>query len=72
MYMFDLNRWYNQRYNQRYNRPIVPPIHIKHVHSSLSYQQATYPKYDRCAHVSPSGYGALVSPQPSQTSAGPL
>ena len=33
---------------------------IKHVHSSLPYQQATYPKYDRRGHESPSGYGPLV------------
>ena len=49
--------------NQRYNRPIlapiavVAPIQIKPVHSSVSYQQATNQKYDRCGHESPSGYG---------------
>ena len=52
MYMFDLNR-----------RPIlwaiVVPIQIKHVHYSVSYQQATYQKYNRCDHESPSGYGPL-------------
>ena len=50
MYMFDLNR-----------RPILlaitVPIQIKLVHSSVSYQQATYQKYNRRAHESPSGYG---------------
>ena len=30
--MFDLNQCYNWRYKQ----PIVPPIHNKHVHSSVS------------------------------------
>ena len=44
--MFDLNR---------------PPIQIKHVHCSLSYQQATYQKYDRRGQESPSGYGPLDS-----------
>ena len=34
-----------------------PPIQIKHVHSSISYQQATYQKYDRRGQESPSGYG---------------
>ena len=51
--MFDLNR-----------RPIlwaiVAPIQIKVVHSSLSYQQATYQKYDRRGQESPSGYGPLI------------
>ena len=51
--MFDLNR-----------RPIllaiVAPIQIKVVHSSLSYQQATYQKYDRRGQESPSGYGPLL------------
>ena len=55
MYMFDLNR----SYNQRCNRPIVAPIHIKHVQYSFSYQWATYQKYDWCGCESPSGYGAL-------------
>ena len=44
--MFDLNR-----------RPIlwaiVAPIQIKVVQSSLSYQQATYQKYDRRGQESP-------------------
>ena len=57
--MFYLNRRYNRRYSRRYNRPIVPPIHIKHVHSSLSYKQATFHKYDRRGNESPSGYGPL-------------
>ena len=51
--MFDLNR-----------RPIlwaiVALIQIKVVHSSLSYQQATYQKYDRHGQESPSGYGPLA------------
>ena len=50
--MFDLNR-----------RPIlwaiVAPIQIKVVHSSLSYQQATYQTYDRRSQESPSGYCPL-------------
>ena len=29
------------------------------MHSSLSYQQATYQKYDRRGHELPSGYGPL-------------
>ena len=53
MYMFDLN--------QRYNRPIVAPIQIKHVHSSVAYQWAIYKKYDRCGYESPSGYGSLAA-----------
>ena len=61
MYMFDLNRRYNQHYNERYNWPIVPPIHIKHGHSSVSYQWAIYQKYDWHGCESPSGYGALIS-----------
>ena len=40
-----------------------PPIQIKPVHSSISYQQATYQKYDRHGHESPSGYGALLETQ---------
>ena len=55
MYMFDLG-W---RYNRQYNWPIVLPINIKHVHSSVSYQWAIYQKYDRRGCESPSGYGAL-------------
>ena len=50
--MFDPNR----RCDRPYDRP---PIQIKHVHSSLSYQQATYQKYDLRDHKSPSGYGLL-------------
>ena len=46
MYMFDLNQL-----------PILWAIQIKHVHSSVSYQQATHKKYDRHGHESPSGYG---------------
>ena len=52
MYMFDLNQ-----------RPIlwaiVAPIQIKHVHSSVSYQQAINPIYDRHVYELPSGYGPL-------------
>ena len=40
--------------------PIVAPIHIKHVHSSLSYQLTTYPKSDWRGRESPSGYGPLL------------
>ena len=36
--------------------PIVAPIHIKNVHSIVSYQWAIYPKYDRSGHASPSAY----------------
>ena len=36
---------------------IIAPIHIKHVYSSVSYQQAIDSKYDRRGHESPSGYG---------------
>ena len=39
--MFDLNR----RYNSCYNRLIVGPIHMKLVHSSVSYQWVTYQNY---------------------------
>ena len=34
-----------------------PPIQIKPVHSSISYQQATHQKYDRRGRESPSGHG---------------
>ena len=55
--MFDLNR-----------RPILwvicTPIQIKHVHSNVSYQQATYPRYNRRGHESPSGYSPLVKGGP--------
>ena len=61
MYVFDLNRRYNQHYNERYIRPIVPLIHIKHGHYSVSYQWAIYQKYDWHGCESPSGYGALIS-----------
>ena len=46
------------------------PIQNKHVHSSESYQQATYQKYDRHGHKSPSlvgmalkGNGRKISPK---------
>ena len=52
MYMFDMNLrlilW-----------PIVAPIDIKHVHSSVSYQQASFQIYDRCGEELRSGYGPL-------------
>ena len=57
--MFDLNWWDNRRNNRRYDRPIVAPIHIKHVHSSVSYQWEIYQKYDQRGCASPSGCGAL-------------
>ena len=48
-----------QIYNWRYIRPIVAPIaapiHIKHVHSSVSYRWEIYQKYDRRGHESPNG-----------------
>ena len=47
-------------HNRRYNRPIIAPICIKPVHSSLSYQQAIHQKYDRRGRELPSGYGPLV------------
>ena len=52
MYMFNMNR--------RYNRPIVTPIQIQNVHSSVSFQRAIYQKYDWRGRELPSGYGALV------------
>ena len=58
MYMFYMDRRYNQHYKRRYNQLIVALIHIKHVHSSLSYQQVIYQNYDWHGHESPSGYGA--------------
>ena len=53
--MFDLTGHYDRPENR-------PPIQIKHVHSSVSYQQATYQKYHRHGHESPSGYGPLRPP----------
>ena len=46
-----------RRFQSRFKLQL--PIHITHVHSSLSYQQTTYQKYDRRSHESPSGYGPL-------------
>ena len=50
--MFDVNR-----------RPILwailLPIQIKHVHSSISYQQAIYQRYNLRGCESPSGYVPL-------------
>ena len=57
MYKFDLNRHYDRPENRL-------PIQIKHVHSSVSYQHATYQKYDRRGHELPSGYGPSVIPWP--------
>ena len=51
MYMFDVNWPYDCPENQL-------PIQIKHVHSSVSYQQVTHQQYDRHVHESPSGCGA--------------
>ena len=53
--MFDLNGQYDLPDDR-------PPIQIKHVHSSVSYQQTSYQKYDRRGHKSPSGYGPLDNP----------
>ena len=55
--MFYMNRCYSRVIAL----PIIAPIHIKHVHSSVSYQQATYQKYEWCGHESPNGYGPLES-----------
>ena len=53
MYLFDLNQrlilW-----------AIDLPIQIKHVHFSMSYEQATHQKYDRRGRESPSGHGPLI------------
>ena len=46
MYMFDLNRCNN--------RQILALIHIRPVHSSVSYQWAIYQKYDRRVYKSAS------------------
>ena len=40
--MLDLDRWFSRQCNRWCNRPIVALIHIKHVHSSISYQWTTY------------------------------
>ena len=48
--------WFESVADRPENRPL---IQINHVHSSVSYQQATYQKYDRHGHKSPSGYGPL-------------
>ena len=57
MYTFDQDRQYNQWYDRWYDRPIVPPIYIKPVYSSVSYQWAITQKYSRRGRESPSGYG---------------
>ena len=56
MYMFDQDR----QYNRQCDRPIVPPIHIKPVYSSVSYQLVIIKKYSRRGRESPSGYGPFV------------
>ena len=53
--MFDLKRCYNGPIVAL----VVAPIHIKHVHSSVSYRWAIYKKYDRRGCESPSGYKPL-------------
>ena len=57
MYMFDQNGHYKWQIVAPIVAPIIAPTHIKQVHSSLLYQLATYPKYDRCVRASPHGYG---------------
>ena len=47
--------------NQPFVVPIVVPIHIKHVHFSVSYQWVIYQKFDWRGHESPSGYGPLLN-----------
>ena len=56
--MFDQDRQYNRPTAVLTAVPTGAPILIKHVHSSLSYQRATYQKYDWRGHELPSGYGA--------------
>ena len=58
MYMFNLNQWTDCL---KILWAIVALIHIKPVYSSVSYEQATNPKYDRRGHKSPSGYGPLLT-----------
>ena len=60
MYIFDLNRRYNWHYNCPYNQLILALIHIKFVHSSISYQWAINQKFDWRVCKSPSGYGPLA------------
>ena len=57
--MFNMDRRYNRPIVAPIVSPIVPLIQIKHVHSSVSYQRATYQRYDRCGFRLPSGYGPL-------------
>ena len=38
---------------------ICAPLQIKHVHSSMQYQQVIHPKCDRHGHELPGGYGPL-------------
>ena len=58
--MINMDRPYNRPIVAPIVSPIVPTIQIKHVHSSVSYQRATYQRYDRHGPESPSGYGPLV------------
>ena len=60
MYKFDMNWRYNQPIVAPLVPPIVLPIQIKHVHSSVSYQWVIYQKYNRHGHASPSGYGPFA------------
>ena len=46
MYMFDQNWPIVALIVAPVVAPIVPPIQIKHVHSSVSYQQSIYQRYD--------------------------
>ena len=58
MYMFDLDQWYNRQVVLPIVALIEASVQIKHVHFSVSYQQAIYQRYDWCLCESPSGYGA--------------
>ena len=61
MYVFDLDWHYNRLIVALSLALIVAPIttnsNTNHVHSSVPYQWAIYPKYDRRGHASPSEYG---------------
>ena len=59
MYMFNMNWRYNQPFVAPIASAIVPPIHIKHVHASVSYQLAIYQKHNRRGREMPTGYEAL-------------
>ena len=45
---------YSRRYNQLIAAPILVSIKIKPMHSSVSYQQVIYHKYDWLGHELPS------------------